>query len=65
MNYLINFIPGKNISTKSISDLVVTCHFEVPLNFNANKFIDKPVSLIFNKVESDEEFELDCYLSSE
>lgn len=65
MNYLIKFIPGKNISTKSISDFVVTCHFEVPKNFNPNKFIDKPAQLVFNKIDWNQQFSLDCYMSSE
>ena len=66
MNYLLNFIPGKNISTKSIHDMVVSCHFEVPMNFDSKKFIDKPLELVFRKInETEEQFRLDCYLSSE
>lgn len=61
------FIPGKGISTKSIKDLVISAHFEVPANFEPKKFINKVIEF---KVESAEDpkwwnFSLDASLSSE
>jgi hypothetical protein len=44
----ITFIAGKGISTKSIADGNISAHFEVPDNFNANDYINKPLSLILD-----------------
>jgi len=54
------FIPGKGISTKSIKDGSITAHFEVPENFDANKYIDKALILKLN-----DWIEVDCALSQE
>lgn len=56
----ITFIAGKGISTKSIADGNISAHFEVPDNFNANDYINKPLSLIL-----DGWVMMDCSISNE
>lgn len=54
------FIPGKNVSTKSIKDNNITAHFEVPSDFDPKEFINKPLKLFL-----DDGVEMDATLSQE
>ena len=57
---LIHFIQGKNIATKSLSDNTISAHFEVPVNFQPEQYINKPLQLLL-----DGGVVMDCSISTE
>lgn len=60
---LIQFIPGKWISTKSIIDNIITVHCTVPDNFLASEYINKPLVLSIKNASMREPMLCDCVLS--
>ena len=61
----IQFIAWKGISTKSITDRVITAHFTVPSNFLAKDFINKPLVLTMVRAETAIPLEADASMCTD